>query len=301
MAVRADVEEIQTTRTEKLLAVVLAVFLLLGAIWTYQRLDDVIRQHEPVARAALFGGGPAQRRLERARERFGLAQRREHVALQQLELRREAYRTALEAHRPSATRLGARYDAAQGAYAASKRAAAESSGALRRAEPAAQAEQREAEHRLQDTLSRQDRDVFLVRLGLVGASIVLAYVLLAAMRRRTTRWFPLASSVVAAATIFAFVFASDYVTDYVNPFDWGIAFIAALGVASTLLAYWALERYIGRRLPQRRVRKGQCPFCGYPAGGGPHCEGCGREVVAPCAACEAPRRVGVVHCAACGR
>lgn len=34
---RVDVEEIETTKSEKLLAVVLAVFLLLGGVWTKVR------------------------------------------------------------------------------------------------------------------------------------------------------------------------------------------------------------------------------------------------------------------------
>ena len=38
-----DVEEIQTTKSEKLLAVVLAAFLLVGGIWAYQKIDDSIR------------------------------------------------------------------------------------------------------------------------------------------------------------------------------------------------------------------------------------------------------------------
>jgi hypothetical protein len=162
-------------------------------------------------------------------------------------------------------------------------------------------EQREAASTLDAAYDRQARDTLLARLGLVGLGIISAYVLLAWMRRRASRWFPLAGSFVGAATILAFVLASDYVTDYVDPFAWGIAFIASLGIAATLLAYWALQRYIARRLPQRRVRRAQCPFCGYPASSGTHCEGCGREVVAPCARCEQPRRVGTVHCAACGR
>ena len=51
----------------------------------------------------------------------------------------------------------------------------------------------------------------------------------------------------------------------------------------------------------RRVRKGECPFCGYPVrAGGTHCEGCGREVIGDCATCGNERRVGTAHCAACG-
>jgi hypothetical protein len=168
------------------------------------------------------------------------------------------------------------------------------------ARPAAEREQRRAEERVGAAEDRQERDSFFARLGFVALFVVCAYLLLARMRRRATRWFPLAGSVVVAATILAFVLASDYLTDYFNPFDWGIAFIALLGIVSTLLAYWTVQRYIVRRLPQRRVRRAQCPFCGYPAGGGTHCEGCGREIVAPCARCESPRRVGTAHCAVCG-
>ena len=214
MTVVTDVEEIQSTKTEKLLAYVLAAFILLGGVWTYQQLDDVIRAHEPL---------------------------------------------------PTQT---------QGALA-----------------------------------------------------IVTSYLLLAYMRRGTSRWLPLAASYVAAATILAFVLAADYLTDYFDPYDWGIAFVALLGILCTLAVYWGVHRYLVQRLPQRRVRRHQCPFCGYPGvadmearrwsmsappgasdlggsapgGEGTHCEGCGREVVAPCANCEAPRRVGVAHCAVCGR
>jgi hypothetical protein len=48
------------------------------------------------------------------------------------------------------------------------------------------------------------------------------------------------------------------------------------------------------------VRKAECPFCGYPVRGNDHCEGCGRDVIASCARCEQPRRVGSAFCGACG-
>src|SRR5919202_2073369 len=110
MRIRADVEDIQTTRTEKLLAVVLTAFLLLGGIWTYQKLDDVVRAH--VAVPSYETPGPASAQLQRAEERLQDAQLRRQRALQNLELRREAYRTALEAKKPAA-QLEARYNTAQ--------------------------------------------------------------------------------------------------------------------------------------------------------------------------------------------
>ena len=71
-------------------------------------------------------------------------------------------------------------------------------------------------------------------------------------------------------------------------------------VGMTLLAFVGLQRYLEKRIPLRRVRKGECPFCGFPGRGGTHCEGCGRAVVAECRTCSAPRRVGAAHCGACG-
>ncbi len=296
MKIRSDVDDIQTTRTEKLLAVVLSAFLLLGAIWTYQKLDDVVRQHISVP---AYASGPASQRLQQASGRVAQGEQARQRALQDLELRREAYRTALEARKP-AQRLEAEYNAAQSRLHAAERELTAAQADVSAARPAAAVEQRAQSRRIGKALHRQTRVIFFTRLGLVAFFIVGAYVLLAWMRRRPSRWFPLAGSVVVAATVFAFVFACDYLTDYLDPFDWGVAAIAGLGIAATLLVYWGVQRYLVRRLPQRRVRRGQCPFCGYPVGSNVHCEGCGRDVMAACTNCETPRRVGTSYCGVCG-
>jgi len=298
MSTRADVEELQVTRTEKLLAVVLTAFLLIGGIWTYTRIDDAVRAHVRVPTAAL-AADPAVARENRAQQRVFRAEERSRTALQTLDVRREAYRTALEAKKPSA-RLEREYNAAQAAYDAAQRDLASARREQRAAAPAAAAVERRAQAKVEAAVHRQERDAFLLRLALVVASILFAYWLLAALRRRHTRWFPLAGSVVGFATIFAFVLAADYLTDYFDPFQWGVAVVALVGIAATLVAYLVLQRYLLRRVPQRRVRRRECPFCGYPVGANTHCEGCGREVVAPCVRCEAPRRVGTLHCGACG-
>ncbi|MFL5929395.1 MAG: zinc ribbon domain-containing protein [Gaiellaceae bacterium] len=298
MSARADVEEIQVTRTEKLLAVVLTAFLLIGGIWTYTRIDDVIRAHVRVPTAAL-AADPAVARENSAQQRVFRAEGRSRTALQTLDVRREAYRTALEAKK-SSTRLEREYNAAQAAYDAAQRELASARAEQRAAAPAATAAQRRAQAKVDAAVHRQERDAFLLRLALVVVSILFAYWLLAALRRRQTRWFPLAGSVVGFATIFAFVLAADYLTDYFDPFQWGVAVVALIGIAATLVAYLVLQRYLLRRVPQRRVRRRECPFCGYPVDANTHCEGCGREVLAPCVRCEAPRRVGTLHCGACG-
>jgi hypothetical protein len=298
MSTRADVEDLQITRTEKLLAVVLTAFLLIGGIWTYTQLDDVVRDHVQVPTTAL-AASPAIARESRAQDRVFRAETRRRVALQALELRREAYRTALEAKKPS-SRLERGYVAAQAAYAAAQRELVAARTEQRAAAPTADAARRSAEAKIDTAVDRQERDSFLLRLGLVVSSILFAYWLLGDLRRRRTRWFVLSGSVVACATILALVLATDYITDYLDPLQWGVAVLAVFGIAATLVAYLLLQRYLIRRVPQRRVRRRECPFCGYPVVSSTHCEGCGREVVAPCASCDAPRRVGTLHCGACG-
>jgi hypothetical protein len=296
MSARPDVEELQTTKSEKLLAVVLTAFLLLGGIWTYTRIDDAVRAHVPLPSAS---ADPATRRSDAAQQRVFRAQQRVGASRQNLELSREAYRTALDADKPAAD-LERRYQQAQHRYEQATTALAAARREAVAAAPAAEKARVAADSRIDAARHRQERDAFLARLALVLLSIGGAYWLLAHMRRRQTRWFPLAGSAVAFATIFAFVLACDYLTDYFDPFRWGVALVAVVGISATLVAYLALERYLRRRAPRRRVRRHQCPFCAYPLGGNEHCEGCGRTVVAACTACEAPRRVGTAYCGACG-
>ncbi len=255
MRIRADVEDIQTTRTEKLLAVLLTAFLLLGGIWTYQKIDDVVRRHVEVP--SYTTAGPASARLQQAELRASQGSGRRQRALENLELRREAYRTALEAHQPAGA-LRKQYDDAQAELAAADRALAAAQQEANEVRAAAAVEQRALSERIERAYHRQQRDSFLARLALVALWIAGAYVLLIWGRRRASRWFPLAGSVVAAATIMAFVLAADYLTDYLEPFDWGVAGISALGIVATLLVYWGLQRYLiqaGSRTPDRETRE----------------------------------------------
>jgi hypothetical protein len=300
MSTRVEVEDIQTTKSEKLLVVVLAIFLLIGGVWTYQRIDDEVREAvgadvvepSPQDRAALDRLRQADRRLNAARQEAAAAR-------DNLELRREAYRTALDAGR-SAPTLERQYQEAQARFERAQRGVATARQAVEAARPAAE----RANRRLADEYERQeDRRAlltFLLRFLLVAASLGFGYWLLARLRRRGSRYFTVAVAVVGYAAVLALVLAADYITDYVDPLDLGPLVLSLFGIALTLLAFAVLQRYLAHRIPLRRVRKRECPFCGYPVRRNQRCEGCGREVVASCAACGADRRVGVVHCGACG-
>jgi hypothetical protein len=292
-----DVEEIGATRSEKLLAVVLAAFIAIGGLWTYVKLDDWARS--AFSPSISVADRAAVQRVRIAEDGFARAAAVEGAALDALVLAREAYRTALDADRPAA-RLRLAYVGRERAYESAKartRAASASAAALR---PAALG----AARRIAAAEQRVARDeallAFGLRLAFGAGALAFGFWLLARLRRTGSRALSLAFSVVAASTMLAVVMACDYVTDYVDPLDLGPLLLSILGIALTLGAFAALQRYLARRVASRRVRKGECPFCGYPVAQGDHCEGCGREVVASCSSCTMPRRVGTLHCRACG-
>jgi hypothetical protein len=298
MSTTVDVEELQTTKSEKLLAFVMIAFLLIGGVWSYQEIDDRVRSTVELAQPTAAENEALRVRNE-AQARLFRADRRQQQARRDVEFRREEFRAALDAELPAGA-LERRYRAAQAEFAEAQQERQAAARALAAAQPAARAAERSVGARMEERRDRQELVTFVLRLVLVLASLLVGYVLLARLRNRNSRYLPLGGAALAYATILAFVLTGDYLTDYFNPFDVGLLLLSLIGVAATTVAFWTLQRYLARRLPQRRVRRSQCPFCGFPVQGNARCEGCGREVIAPCARCENPRRVGSAHCATCG-
>jgi hypothetical protein len=307
MTTRVDVEELSTTKGEKLLAVVLSVFLIAGGLWVYFNVDsepqfstgDAYAQLTAAEREAIDRRTNARRLVNGRVARVDAAR---ETAIE----RREAYRTSLDENRPDPA-LAAAFRRAEANLARARRDLRRARSELGAATPEAET----AESRIPDLVRREEaraeanrdhdeRVTAARRLGFILVSFAASLLLLGRLRRARSRWLAAAMSAVAAATALGAVMAVDYVTDYVDPFDAGVLVLSLTGSAITLLAFAALQRYLARRLPQRRVRKGECPFCGFPSTGQEHCEGCGREVIAPCATCTRPRRVGAAHCGACG-
>jgi flagellar biogenesis protein FliO len=301
MSAMLDVEDVQTTKGEKLLAVVLTIFLLIGGVWTYQKIDDVVR--DTSAPDYSYRGTPAEQaavaRLNAAQRRYQGSVNEQARATQNLELRREAYRTALDEGR-RAPQLRQAYVRAQARLTRARQDVASAQREVVQAQPAARAAQEHIAEVQQGRTERHELLTFVFRLLFVLAGIAFGYWLLARLRRRGSRYYAVGIAVVAYSAILAFAMAVDYLTDYFEPLDLGPLVLSLFGIVLTLLAFVGLQRYLARRIPHRRVRKGECPFCGYPVRTNEHCEGCGRQVIAPCAACDGPRRVGTRHCAACG-
>lgn len=307
--VRVGEGEIETTGTEKVLAVVLAVFIAIGAIWAYVKLDEVAKPDSsyapnqvllaPEELGAIDRHMEAERAVRRAR-----SERR--AATRALELRREAYRTALDAGEPSAG-LRMEYESSQAGLLSASEDLQTAVAAEKQLRPAA-AEARErltelrkdASERADEDRAQHDRIVFLLRLGLLVLMLAGAYWLLSRLRSRHSRYLPAALALIGATAILACVMAVDYTDSYIEFDEVGPLAISLAGIGLTLGAFIALQRFLAKRVPARRVRRGECPFCGFPVRDKPYCEGCGRAVIGSCSSCQKDRRVGTPRCGCCG-
>ncbi len=339
-------EEMTTTRFERFLALILAVFLLIGLLWAYaqplDRTDDYRYQDSytyyeddaygagpqpgssppeaaeataapappkaavaPAPNAAPLASGPVGeprpgdealvQQMDTAGRALGEAQRQVTVRTEEVESTREAYRTRLDAGEP-ADEFKRAFSEAETALADAKATLANAQSAYDRAEgPGQQARQRLA-HADENRYDDLARDTFLLRLALTVGSLGLSVLMLHQLHRRRPRFELLGMSAVGAATALAIVMTGDYIEiEEVGPIV-----LAVAGTAVTVAAFVVYQRWLARRLPERRVRKNECPFCGYPVREGTHCQGCSRPTVGACTSCSNPRRVGARYCGACG-
>jgi hypothetical protein len=276
------------------------MFLLVGGLWVYSKIDDIGQSaYQSPATYYTASERAAVARADLARQRLSAAETSVSVARQNLELSRETYRTALDAGRKAPV-LEKAYRAKQRDYAAAQQKQQTAELAVASTQSAADDAERRASSEAVAATRQSELVTFGIRLAAVLATLAFGYWLLIRLRRSNSHYLSVAFAVVAFAALLAFVMAGDYLTDYIDVAELGPVVLSLAGIALTLATFWWLQRYLARRVPPRRVRKGECPFCGYPARGGPHCEGCGRTVIGECTTCHEPRRVGTFHCGACG-
>jgi hypothetical protein len=297
---QVDIEEIESTRSEKFLAVVLMAFLLIGTIWFYAKVPawtDARSSYEQT---------PAQVQLERQHQDALARNQQIHERLDraqvEVDLAKDQFDIVVAKGRDSAAAEQA-YARAQSEFRSAQSASATSDTQVRELEKKSAAADRA------NRGGPSDAKLWLlagIRLSFVVGWLLGSLWLLSELRRRQSRFLPLGFAAVGAGVVTAVVFGVDYITDYIDPMDLGPIVLAAIGAFATVAAFVGLQRYLAQRIPGRRVRRGECPFCGFPVredalrAGRDHCEGCGRDVVASCASCDSPRRVGTPHCAACG-
>lgn len=297
MTTRIDTEEIASTKSEKFLAVVLAVFVLIGASWTYVKIHDWtgVNTAENYTQAE-------QQILDQRDEADGnefLAE--EHLSSVETELNAARADLDLAVNRGEPTdELETAYREAQDEFASARDNRDTFRAEAREARAAAAEAENDRRERAEESSAWREWLSAGLRLALIGGMFAGSVALINRLRVRDSRYVPLGFALAGSAVVMALVFAIDYVTDYIDILELGPIILSLFGIAVTIAAFTALQRYLARRIPRARVRKNECPFCGFPVHDGPHCEGCGREVVATCASCQAPRRVGSPHCPHCG-
>ena len=302
--------EIETSASEKVLAVVLAIFIVIGAFWAYDKVDEVAQPETStyLPNQALIDRSELSavtRHREAVRE-VASAQRDRKAATRQLEIHREAYRTALDAGEPAAE-LEVEYEEAQATFAAASRELKAAGAAEARTMPAAREAEAHADELREDAAAerddeetKHDRIVFLLRLALLIGMLAASYRLLLRLRSQNSRYLPAALALIGATAVLAISMAADYTGSFIEFDEVGPLAISIAGIALTLVAFAALQRFLAKRVPARRVRRGECSFCGFPLRGTSHCEGCGRAAIAACSNCGQERRVGTPRCGNCG-
>lgn len=350
-----DPASVGVGKSERLLAWILAGFILLALSWAYVNIDDgvrnayqgkrdslqgqlrqlesarIARQRElelvskstagptgpsgmPVPpRGSGYGTGAYTGRLDRGGGDGRLSENALWEAKQRVEaLRgrrdtaRERYRTELDAGVKNAKLEHAYRDADQRATAAEaslgklKRDQSAASVKLKQFDRSQFGERRRIEDRMQANQRVESGLIFLLRALLAFGTLALSLALIRKVAERSPRTLPLAQAAVGASALLAMSMIVDYSEVSFDFESLGPLGLSALGCILTIAGFFALQRYLRKRRPVRRLRSGECRTCGYPAGQSVFCESCGEQLLETCASCGQSRRIGVAHCRVCG-
>lgn len=307
-----------TSFSERLLSWILAAFLLMALSWGYVNIDDWVRdsRHDGTAARA-----QAVRQFEKRQSAFarslGMQGKISTQSMWELDSQleearsardaaRERYRTTLDAGRADAN-LKRKYLAAD-AEATKLTAERVQRGArlafaeqkLKQYKLANKAQKKQLVKRYESYQSTTARIIFFLRLLMTLGALGISVLVLRLVTVRAPRMQPLAQAPVIASSLMLLVLIIDYSEvsfDFATVGPLGFAF---LGAILTIGAFFALQRFLRNRRPNRRLRSGECAECGYPGRDGNYCEGCGAQLRTTCGSCGAARRSGAAHCGSCG-
>lgn len=315
---QAELEEIETSRAEKLLAVGLVAFLLVGGFWVVDRLGSVPKKPDYQAIATGAGLPAAEQRyrtaqsdFQRAEEAAQSAAAAEEKARSEYEYRREEYRLALE-RGLAAPELAAAYESARRDYDKA-RAQTELAQAVRESLAARlagpQADYEQAQGRVEEAVRRAENryqlEAFCLRFGYALPLFGLAVWLWLILRRRRARYLILATAFMGFAGIQALALIGQYGWYLLR--DIGPIALSVAGSAVCVAGLVGLGRWASSpgRVTRARFRRAECPHCGFPVGAGAvagavYCPDCGRKVLEPCPACGGLNMSASSFCRHCG-
>ncbi|HEY3411416.1 MAG TPA: zinc ribbon domain-containing protein [Armatimonadota bacterium] len=333
-------EELEITRVEKVLMLGLVVFLLIGALWALEHMDNLVPQ--PVLSRTAYqseyygydgrwagdrpresgppiedavGIPPVRARVEKLqhvvnvrRAQLDRANAVVREADRQYQFGREEFRTGIEA----AQRTGAQEAAYRRARALYERAIAvrnAAKAALAKAEadlagPQGQltALEKKAGQIYSKRTHQRDIILFVLHFAFAGVCFWISWSLWRWGRNTQWRFLTILTALLTASVIQLIFLAFRYCWEIFQ----GLAQlgVALLGSVGCILAIVALKRYVfnPERLARSRLAGRCCPNCSTRfEPGQAYCWDCGRSLQETCEHCGVNRLRYAPHCGNCGK
>jgi hypothetical protein len=307
-------ELVELTRFEKVLALGLTIFLLVGGLWVLERLNWAVpgpSSEELNARLAAIRH--AAKLDEQQGKLFQLEQELSRLEIKlsqrtvEYEFRREEYRTALDAGRDDPVRRAAYQQALAGLEAVQEEVATARAvtGAARETTRALEARVAAEQAPLWAEFARQQRRrdlmVFLLRLAYAGPVLALTVWGWSRLRSRRSQYLLIGTSLVGFGIVQAVFLVGGYAWTLFR--DVAQLAVSIGGSVITIAGLVAMKRYAfdPSRVGRARLRKGRCPRCAYPVRPeAVFCADCGERLAVSCPACGALRPSALPVCPSCG-
>ncbi len=307
-------EVVESTRAEKVLAVGLVLFLLIGGWWVMERLGSIPTRPDYASFQATFDIerqrwelSRADQSLEAARQILSEKERALAEARADYEFRREEYRVALEEGRADA--------ALQAAYVAARERLEQADREHQVAERVFEEQQREVEELRREmevaaaeanrayerALNEYEVRVFALRMGYALPTYVLLVALWLRMRARHNKYLLLFTALMAFGFIQLVFLLGSFTLRVLR--DLAQIIISVVGGGVTAGAFILVRRHLldFERLARLRRRRSQCVYCGFPLGtGSTFCPDCGERARVDCPSCGGDIPLFSSYCPHCG-
>lgn len=308
----------EVSRAEKILALALAVFLLVGGLRLAADIEAAFPPPDFSEARRALGLYERQQELNLLRKRESeLAdalrrhQEAEAKARLEYELAREEYRTFLARGVDDPARR-ARWEQKRAAFEREQAAREKAERDLETFRARILEPKEQELSRLEARLDAEERRAFRARNLKVGAACLayalgvfaLSFVLFNLLRRnpRLSRHAVIGTSVLgfgaAQFLVVSFMVARPFLAGVV-PVEWIIS-AGGSAVCVAALVYLRNRLFSVPAVRRRRLWKGLCPACGFPAPGA-FCPWCGAEQTAACPWCGQETGRFLPRCRACGR
>ncbi len=303
---------IEFSRVERILALGMVLFLLVGGAWVFNRIQRlparpdyhaIERRHISAELQSAYW--QAQNTLNAAQVAAGRVREELSVAATEYEFRREEFRVMNErgildpvreqAYKEALTTFE-RLRGEIGVAMAVEESARTRLQPLAEQWKALQAKIGEEQHRANVAFEWQ---LFVFRMLYAVPVLALALLLFQLLRRRGSTYLIFATALIAAATLQLLYLVSLYSWHFLR--DVAQVAIAILGTVMCMAGIVMIRRYWfhPERVLRTRVRRGQCFSCGAPAENNVYCPACGEELQKRCLGCGQNRPVKAAFCPHC--